>query len=449
MYSLLGFLVSITVLVFIHELGHYLAALYCGVGVKRFSIGFGAPIFKKSDKRGCEWSVGWAPLGGYVLFEDSRNAEPGAACDPNKDFQKKKLWQKALIVAAGPLFNLLFALAAWSALSFVGQPEPVAKMGAVIEKSAAAQAGFQDYDTVLSVNGKPAQSLGQTHLALAGAALAGEDAKVQTRSENGQISERLLRFSETKADPASPNFLRQIGFPAPMPKFPALIGAVFKDTPADAAGVKAGETVVELDGAPVDTWSKFTALMATKSEKPMHLKLADRNGHIRETVLTPAISEPGGAPKIGVSVDADSYAFAPDDTIIVKKNFAQAVSESFGKVVSITKLTFAAIGKMVTGHAGKESVSGPIGIAKQAGSAMEAGAATLISFMGFLSLSLFIMNMLPVPALDGGHLVIYLCEAIRGKPLSEKTAQKISMIGFALLLCLMVFSIGNDISKLF
>ena len=448
LYPLFGFLMAITLLVFIHEMGHYLVAKACGVGVKRFSIGFGAPILSMKDRSGTEWVVGWAPLGGYVVFEDSRMPQEKPV-DPAKDFQKKKVWQRFCIALAGPLFNLLFAICAWAALALYGTPEPAPALGAVIPQSWAQQSGFQPHDTVHSIDGVETPTLSEVQFGLLRAWEARKVVSVTVQHAQGDI--QTLTVDGTRLPEMLPSsiFMRELGWPAPGPQIPAKIGSVLADAPAALAGLKAGDVVLSVSGQKTPTWSDFVVQVSGQTDQLTEV-VVRRDGKELSLSVTPKSVEPGGQARIGVAMDTSLFDIQNSDQfVIIPCSFTQAIVRATQKAMSFSAMSLSAFGKIFTGKVGGEAISGPIGIAQQAGLAAEAGTESFLGFIGFLSLSLFIMNLLPIPALDGGHLLIYAIEAVRRKPLEELLQQKISLVGFALLMLLTVFSIGNDISRLF
>lgn len=445
LFSLAGFLVAIAILVFVHEYGHFRVARLLGVRVRRFSIGFGKPLFSRVDRHGTEWSVAWAPLGGYVLMVDGRN-EPLAPGEEKVAFDRKPLWARSAIVAAGPLANLLFAFAAFWAIGMLGSLEPKPYLGAPTPETAAARAGFLPGDLILSVGGRPIRSLSEAHLALAESAIAGGPVPVEAQSPDGSRSTRTLDLSGFDIGEAGGQFLRAVGFSSPGPRLPAVVGGVVDGTPAAKAGFRAGDRIVRADGAPVALWSEFMARIARSGSGPIAFEVVGADGAPRSLSAAPIVLDRTKIPKLGLS---PAPAPTKADFILSRLGPADAAAKAAERCWSVTAMTLSALGGMLTGAHSLEAISGPIGIAEMAGGAAERGLETFVSFMAFISLSLFLMNLLPVPALDGGHLLQYAIEGAIRRPLPVLAQQMMAKAGFAFLGLLMVVAIGNDLIRLF
>lgn len=447
--ALLGFLVAIAVLVFVHEYGHFKVARLCGVKVRRFSIGFGKPLFRRTDRHGTEWSVAWAPLGGYVLFADGRNEE----LSPEEEkfaFDRKPLWARSAIVAAGPLANLLFAFVAFWALGMAGSPEPKPFLGAPTPASVAAKAGFEPRDRILSIDGAPVRTISQAHLALADAAIAGGGARVEVQRHDGTKASLSLDFDGFDVGSSGRDFMRSIGFPSPGPLIPSIIGHVSPGSPAAKAGLLPGDRIIMANGAPVALWSEFMAQMAAGGEKPIALLLLGADGSAREVSAAPVVMDKTKIPKLGVGVDLEAAKARRDSDFEIRRlGPIDAAAAAAQRSWSVTAMTLSALGGMITGQHSLQAISGPIGIAEMAGGAAERGFESFLSFMAFISLSLFLMNLLPIPALDGGHLLQYGIEGVIRRPLSVAAQHAMAKVGFAFLGLLMVVAIGNDLLRLF
>lgn len=453
LWTTLSFLVAIMLLVFIHEYGHFKVARLCGIHVKRFSIGFGKPFFTKADRHGTEWSLAPLPLGGYVSMVDSR-IETLAPGEEAVAFDKKSLWKRSAVVLAGPLANLLFAWVAWMVLLTGPAQDLGPYLGATLPGSVAEKAGFDPRDTIVSVDGEATRTLADVQLAIIHAAMAGKDADI-VASRDGQT--RKLTLALSSLDPAklgSADGMRAIGFPNPMgARLPAMVNSLAPASPAEKAGLRVGDIVVAADGKPLPSWSAFVALVGSSEGKELVLSVKALDGSLRDLKVTPAV--PQGSTdkvaKIGTSIEPSKIPKALKEAAYVKveRGWASAMAESARRCAAMTKLTLGAIGSMISGRSGADNVAGPVGIAKQAGSAATSGAESYLSFLAFLSLSLFLMNMLPLPALDGGHLVVFAIEGVLGRPLSDATQTRIGQVGFSLLAGLMLLALYNDMSRLF
>lgn len=453
LWTTLSFLVAIMLLVFIHEYGHFKVARLCGIHVKRFSIGFGKPFFTKVDRHGTEWSLAPFPLGGYVSMVDSR-IETLAPGEEAVAFDKKSLWKRSAVVVAGPLANLLFAWVAWTILLTGPAQDLGPYLGSTIPGSIAEKAGFDPRDTIVSVDGEPTRTLADVQLAIIHAAMAGKDANL-VASRDGQTRSLTLALSSLDAAKlGSADGMRAIGFPNPMgARLPAMVNSLVPGSPAEKAGLRVGEIVVAADGIPLPSWSAFVALVGSAEGKELVLSVKSTDGSLRDLKITPTV--PQGSTdkvaKIGASIEPSKIPKELKESAYVKveRGWASAMAESARRCAAMTKLTLGAIGSMISGRSGADNVAGPVGIAKQAGSAATSGAESYLSFLAFLSLSLFLMNMLPLPALDGGHLVVFAIEGVLGRPLSDATQTRIGQVGFSLLAGLMLLALYNDMSRLF
>jgi regulator of sigma E protease len=451
LWTTLSFLVAILLLVFIHEYGHFKVARLCGIHVKRFSIGFGKPFLTKVDRHGTEWTLAPLPLGGYVSMVDSR-VEALAPGEEAVAFDKKSLWKRSAVVLAGPLANLLFAWVAWTILLTGPSQDFGPYLGSPLPGSVAEKAGFDPRDAIFSVDGTPTRTLPDVQLAIIHAAMSGKDATL-VASRDGQT--RNLTLELTSIDAAklgSADGLRAIGFPNPMgARLPAMVNLLVPGSPAEKAGLRVGDIVVGADGSALPSWSAFVALVGSKEGKELVLSVQSPDGSLREIKVTPAV--PQGSTdkvaKIGASIEPSKIPKELKESAYVKveRGLGSSMAESFRRCTEMTKLTLGAIGSMISGRSGADNVAGPIGIAKQAGSAATSGPESYLSFLAFLSLSLFIMNMLPLPSLDGGHLVVFAIEGFLGRPLSEATQTRIAHVGFSLLGGLMLLALYNDMAR--
>lgn len=449
LFSILGFFLAIGILVFVHEYGHFKVARLCGVKVRRFSIGFGKPLFQRTDRLGTEWSLGWAPLGGYVLMVDGRNEtlQPG---EEKVAFDHKPLWARSAIVAAGPLANLLLAFLIFMGLGMYGTHEPKALMGAAVPGSVAAKAGFLPDDLIVSVGGSSVQSISEAHLDIASAAISKSSIQAEVARPDGSKATRSLDFTGFDAGAAADNFMLAVGFPAPGPQVAPVIGNVLPGSPADRAGIKEGDRILSANGSPISLWSELMAAIVAAGEHPLFLSVQAPNGPVRQISATPTVLDETHRPKLGFSPSISAFKDRrPFDFVLVRLGPVDAAIKSAERCESVTAMTLSAIGGMITGKDSVKGISGPVGIAKMAGSAVERGFQPYFNFLAFISLSLFLMNLLPIPALDGGHLLQYGIEGIIRRPLSVAAQHAMAKVGFVILGAMMVLAIGNDILRLF
>ena len=449
--SLLSFLSAITVLVFIHEYGHFKVARMCGVKVKRFSIGFGKPFYTKVDRYGTEWSIAPIPMGGYVSMVDSQRA-PLEKGEEGSAFDEKNLWQRSAIVVAGPLANLIFAWVAWSVMLSGASFELKAYLGNVIEGSLADKAGFQASDKILAIDNVEVKTLSDVHLAIVADGLNEKDAKVVVDRSGKKLDLTLPLSQLSAASLSNGDILQAAGFASPSgAKLPARVKTIVPQSPADIGGLHQGDRVVSIEGRPIKTWSDMGVIVNVSAEKPLKFMI-ERLGQPVELTITPKIPEKATLPlaKIGATVEDEKLTAQQKEEafISVDRGVGAAMVESAERCYKISALTLNSIGSMLTGKAGASGISGPVGIAQQAGDAADSGIKSFMNFLAFLSMSLFLMNLLPLPSLDGGHLALFAVEGVLGRPLSEKAQARMNRLGISFLAALMILALVNDLSKL-
>lgn len=452
LYSLCAFLAAITLLVFIHEYGHFKVARLCGIKVKRFSIGLGKPFFTLVDRHGTEWALAPIPMGGYISMVDTRVEDP-APEELDMAFDKKSLWRRSAVVIAGPLSNLVFAWAVWATMLSGSSQELAPYLGAVVSMSLADEAGFEEFDKIISIDGSPTLTLVDARLALMRNAMSAQDSSVVVE-RGGSRSTLTLATSKThSADIASSQALRALGFSNPVGALaPAKVKSIVPGGPFALAGVAAGDTVVAIDGKAVTTWSSMGALASVSADKPLAFTLLSPAGATRVASVTPKIPSGAkdGVAKVGAALDIEnlSEAVRKEMFVSVDRGALVAMKEAAMRCVHFTQMTWDALASIMSGRSGTDGLSGPVGIAKQAGIAAHSGAEGFGNFLAFLSLSLFFMNLLPLPGLDGGHLAMFAVEAVTRRPLSERIQNLVTRLGFSLLAALMVFALFSDIIKL-
>ncbi|MDE2224219.1 MAG: RIP metalloprotease RseP [Xanthomonadaceae bacterium] len=439
-------IVTLGILVTFHEFGHFWVARRCGVKVLRFSVGFGKPIKSWHGKDGTEYCVAWIPLGGYVKMLDARegDVEPG---DLPREFTGKPLWQRILIVLAGPAFNLIFAVAAFWAMLVIGKPDFQPLVGDVTHL--AAQAGIQRGDRVLSVNGHAISNWTDLGLALASAAQARQPAPLEVRTPKGAVETHMLPFEKLPPHPSDQTLFDQIGMTPLQHTLPAVAGKIVPGSAAQAAGLQAGDRILSVDGNAISDWNQLTDT-TRKFARPDH-KLAlviDRAGQRVPISVQPRLTaEPDGSKvwAMGIYVQPRTVKY---DTVLRRGPLA-AIPDAFAQTWDFTATTVKMLGHMLSGSAALSNLSGPISIAQYAQTSAEMGPAWFLYFLGIISLSLGIMNLLPIPILDGGHLLYYLIELAKGSPLSDRAMAAGQYMGMALLVMLMGLAFYNDILRIF
>ena len=449
LHTLFYFIIAIGVLVSIHEFGHFWVARKVGVKVLRFSIGFGKVLgtYRKSADD-TEYVLSAIPLGGYVRMVDEREGQV-APEDLPFAFNRQPLLARTAIVAAGPLFNLGLAVVLfWSAL-VIGETGIKPILGAIKSGSLAATAGFVEGDEIISVNGKKTPTWTEAISAIVSLALDNEsEIKVSVKSQDEQQNLRIMRLTEKSAE--SPDQLyEQLGFEPWSPKLKPVIGKVLPDSAALIAGLKKGDLIVSADNLPVTDWMQWVEIVKRHPDKSLSL-IIERDDVALPIIITPkAVQvEQKIEGKIGASVDV------PEDLIkSISVDYAlsplDAIPVAFETTYYYSLTTLKMMGKMLIGKASVQNLSGPISIAQFAGQSAEMGAVHFIKFLALVSVSLGVLNLLPIPILDGGHLLFFAIEGIKGSPVSEKIQLTFQQIGMALLMSLMALAMVLDVQRLF
>lgn len=451
MTTLIAFLFALGVLVFVHELGHYLVARWCGVKILRFSIGFGKPLLTwKVGRDQTEWSLSPIPLGGYVRMLDE---EEGGQIDPaevHRAFNRLPLSRRAAVVAAGPLANFLLAIVLYAVLGMSGLQEPAPVLSEPPAGTAAAQAGIRDGDRVQSIDGQPVESFSELRLKMIDAVVERRPIELQVASAEGvrpvAIATDGLPPGELERD-----FTRTLG--VELKAGIVRVGFVEEGSAAAQAGLQAGDTVVSVDGQPLASASALIELVkAADGSQPLQLQVM-REGSELTLPVTPALvydqdpQDPAAPPlrkgRIGAGLQQQfemvTVDLGPVDALVYGANRTWEMS-----VFSLRML-----GKMVMGSLSWKNLSGPVAIADYAGQSAAIGWYAYVGFMALISVSLGVLNLLPVPVLDGGRLVYYALEALKGSPFSERFRQVTQQVGLVMVVGLMIVALFNDLSRLF
>ncbi len=442
-----AFIVVIGVLVVIHELGHYLVARWCGVKVLRFSVGLGKVIWsRRFGPDQTEWAVSLVPLGGYVKMLDARESDAGeiSEADAAREFTRQSVWKRIAIVAAGPLANFLLAIALFAALYSYGIPEPVSQVR-VADGSLAEIGGMKSGDTVTAVDGEPVSAWSEMrwkllHSAIAGQSVRIELARVDARGDRVS-SEITLALGSVAADDLDGHLLERLGLDLARP--PAILGQIIPGGPAERAGLQPGDQILRINGEPVPDGVSFVERLQAAPGKLLQLE-GLRSGQPFSLAVTPQ-SERVGERTVGrIRAQVDMSAA----TTIVQASLPEAIARATRKTWDTSVMTVTMLGKMVIGEASLKNITGPITIADYAGQTARIGLISFLSFMAFISISLGVMNLLPIPVLDGGHLLYYSLELFSGRPVSERVGALAQRAGIGLLVVLMAVAMFNDIARL-
>jgi len=447
--SVLSFIIALGLLIAIHEFGHFWVARKVGVKVLKFSIGFGKPLWRKTfgeDKT--EFVLAAIPLGGYVKMLDEREA-PVAEHEQDRAFNRKSLGQRFAVVFAGPLFNFLFAIIAYWVLFVVGVQGLKPIVDTVEPGSPFAMAGLQQGDQFVSVDGEDTPTLEVVRMVLIEKII--DQKHVPVKVTQGEDLERtiMLDLTQTPVDAISGNLLQYLGITPFRPKLTPVVGRVVEGGAGDIAGIQEGDHIVRVDGDAMDDWIAWANYVRERPNKDMRVNLIRDNVELEINVVPAAIETQNGViGRVGLAP------FVPEDfykgmMAVQTYGVIESVFAAMEKTWSMSVLTLQMFGKMITGQASLENISGPISIAQYAGQSAQIGLLSFISFMAIISVSLGVLNLLPVPLLDGGHLMYYIVEFFKGKPVSEEGQILGQKIGIVLLGGLMFLAIFNDISRIF
>ncbi len=448
--TVIAFAVVLGTLVVVHELGHYLVARWCGVKVLRFSVGMGKVIFSKRIGRDqTEWAISVLPLGGYVKMLDAREQDLKdlAPDELMREFTRQSVWKRIAIVAAGPLANFLLAIAVFAGLYVNGIPEPIPKLRAVPAQSAAFQAGLRGGELIAAVNGEPIRIWSDLRWKLIQLAIEKTPARLDVQRPDPAIPDGKLLDTITlsldglSAKDLEGDFLDKLGIDLARPK--AILGKIVPDGAAMRAGLQEGDLIYEINGAPVNDGLSLVELVRASAGKMLRMS-GVRDGQKFNIVITPDTQTQDGQAvgKIGVVVPLmPEMTIASDPPL---KAFVKAVQKTWDTSV----LTLKMIGKMVIGEVSLKNITGPITIADYAGQTARIGAISYLSFIAFISISLGVMNLLPIPVLDGGLLLYYSLEVLTGRPVPERFGEIAQRAGLGILMTLMIVAVFNDIIRL-
>jgi regulator of sigma E protease len=446
--TLLAFLFALGLLIFVHELGHYLVAKWCGVKVLRFSIGFGKPFVKFAvgpDRT--EWSIAPIPLGGYVKMLDEREdpASPVPAAELHRAFNRQSLAKRAAIVIAGPLANFLLAIALYAALGMYGTEEPAARLAAPAAGTPAAAAGIQAGDRVIAIDGRDIRSFTELRLRLIDAIVERRVASLTVERSGSPVS-LPLDASGLSAGEIEKDFLRTLGLD--LAGGSVVVGSVLPDGSAARAGLLAGDEVLAVDGRLVSRASELISVLREGAGRD--IALDTRRGVVEQRIVVVPQAQVSDRPEDqGKTVGRIGAALQSKvEMVRIEHGLLSALAHGAKQTWDMSWFSLRMLGKMLTGDLSWRNLSGPVAIADFAGQSAKIGALAYISFLALISVSLGVLNLLPVPVLDGGHLVYYGLEAIKGRPLSDRFMQLSQRVGLVAIVGLMVVALFNDLSRL-
>ncbi|WP_327437317.1 RIP metalloprotease RseP [Spiribacter roseus] len=445
--NILGFVLVIGVLVAVHEFGHFWVARRVGVRVLRFSIGFGRPLLQRTGADGTEYVLAAIPLGGYVKMLDEREA-PVDEAEQHRAFNRKPLWARNAVICAGPAFNFALAIVAYWLVFVIGATEVRPVIGPVAPESPAATAGLASGDEFLRVDGNRVQAWDETVMTLIGAADDGPF-PIEVERAGGARASLDLDLTGVQLLEEQGEVLERIGLQPMQPRIDPVINEVVEGSSAARAGLQPGDRIRALDGEPMDTWRALVMAIRDRPEQTVSLAF-ERQGDTLTRTFTLDSRGSGGdrTGVLGVTPQVPEGTFS-NLRHEVRYGPVAAVGEAVGSSWRAATLTVDVLVKMVIGEASVKNLSGPINIAQYAGDSVSLGLIPFLKFLAIVSISLGILNLMPVPVLDGGHLLYNTIEWVRGRPLSEAAQGMGQQIGMVLLFMLMALAFYNDLNRIF
>ncbi|MFY9261061.1 MAG: RIP metalloprotease RseP [Gallionella sp.] len=446
MLTIIAFIGAIAILVFIHEFGHFWVARRCGVKVLRFSIGFGKVIYTRVIGE-TEWVLSLIPLGGYVRMLDERE-------DPVPDdllqyaFNRKPVWQRMAIVAAGPLSNFLLAIVLYWVVMLHGVPGLKPTLGDIPAGTPAAIAQMQAGETLVRINDEPVPSWQEVRWTLLDLALKQGDVRIEGLSRNGMLQTHTLSLGGLETKDLEGDFLDKLGLYLYQPKILPVIGQFAPDSVAQAAGLQLGDKIVRINNVVIQDWRDLVAVISSHAEQSVQVEVQRGDAILQRTLIPKAEVQNGKSiGKLGVGPKIDQ---AEWDALFVEVRYppVEAAWQALRKTWETSSVSLKMFGKMLLGEVSLKNISGPVTIADYAGQSAEMGWVSYLGFLALISISLGVLNLLPIPLLDGGHLLYYAVEWIKGSAVSERMWELGQKVGMALIGTLMIFALYNDLNRL-
>ncbi|MDX8389854.1 MAG: RIP metalloprotease RseP [Mariprofundaceae bacterium] len=437
----LSFLFAIALLIAVHEYGHFIAARKLGVRVEKFSIGFGPKLISWRGRDGeVEYIIALIPLGGYVkmLGENPNDDTAIDEADQGRAFNTQPIWKRASIAFAGPLFNFFFAIIAFMAIGWLGQSVMPTIVGATSPNSIAASAGLMPEDKILAVNGRQVRGWNEFEMQLK--ERTGQEVSITLLRGGGEV-EISLQLSKPEKDPLLVDISGEIL--GVHPGIQLFVASIVDDSPAAKAGLMTGDQLLKISDVPIISTRDFIEYIRDHADQPLDIEI--QRGHKVKTLsITPKIHADSGFGRIGAGLEARAL----HQPVISNMSFGEGLLYGFTRTWEMTSLTLQVFTKMISATISPDNLGGPIAIAQMTGRAAELGLVAFLSILALISVNLGVLNLLPIPVLDGGLLLFLGLEKLRGKPLTTHTMERIQMIGIMLIVSLMVFAFYNDIIRL-
>ena len=446
--TVVAFIVALGVLIVVHEYGHYLIARLCRVKVLRFSVGFGRPLalWRLGPDR-TEWVIAAIPFGGYVKMLDEREG-PVEPAELARAFNRQSVWKRFAIVIAGPLFNFLFAVLVYAGLFMHGLPEARPILGAPPAGTLAAAAGIQAGDTVRAIDGEPIATWQDLRWRVLQAALERRSVQLETENQRGHLAAAKLDLSGFPSADVETDVLEKIGLRLHRPPLEPVLGQVLAGGAAERAGLQSGDRILRVDAKPIENWDAFVAAVRSRPGSALNITFERAGAEQTAQVVPEAVS--AGSARIGRigAGPRQPEGYADRLLIRVQHGPVASLSRAVAKTADIAIFSLKMLGKMLIGEVSWRHLSGPVTIADFAGQSASLGWVSYLTFLALISISLGVLNLLPIPLLDGGHLMYYGIEIIKGRPVSERFMELGQRVGLALLLVMMAFAFYNDLNRL-
>ncbi|MDN3652548.1 sigma E protease regulator RseP [Thalassotalea ponticola] len=448
LWNLASFIVALGLLITVHEYGHFWVARKCGVKVQKFSIGFGKTLLRRHDKYGTEYVIAAIPLGGYVKMLDSRVDEVSDADKPYA-FDGKSVYQRIAIVSAGPIANFLFAIVAFYLMFLIGMTSVKPVIGDVEQNSIAAQAGISTASEIVAVGGDKTVDWQAVNMALV-SHIGDPQITIQTKqADSSYVKTHQLDTRNWQFEPSKVSAMDSLGIIPFRPEIKPIIGRLVAEQAADKAGIQVGDEIIAVDGQKLDgNWQKFVDTIVQNPNRRVAVTINRQGVEQTIQVLVGTQTNDNGL-SVGYLGLSPTLSPWPDShKVDISYGPLEALPKALSSTWNLITLSFDMIGKLLTGHVSVDNLSGPIAIAQGAGSSAGIGLVYFLSFLALISINLGIINLLPLPILDGGHLLYYAVELVTGKPVSEKVQEIGFKIGALVLLTLMCIAIVNDLARL-
>ena len=452
MLTVIAFLVTLGVLITVHEYGHFQMARLCGVKVLRFSLGFGKTLYSRRMSRDqTEFVIAALPLGGYVKMLDERELTPEMSIpaeDLPRAFNRQSVWKRIAIVASGPLANLLLAIFLYWILFMHGEMGLKPLLGEIEDNTPAAQASMKSGELIRKVAGNPVATWQDVRWILLQQSLKVSSIEIETSSGNNEMHLHQLALGNVGKDDFEHDVLDKLGLTPYQPSVPAKIGEIIAGGAAERAGLKTGDQILLVNGIAVGQWEDFVSIIRKHPGQRLDLKLRRANTELALPIIPDAAEDKGlRIGRIGAAYYMDQAEF---DKLLVEVKYGPlaALSKAAAKTWDTSIFSLKMLGNMLIGAVSWKGISGPVTIASYAGQSAHIGWLAFLSFLALVSISLGVLNLLPVPVLDGGHLLYYMVEIFKGSPVSERTMEIGQRMGFALLGLLMACALYNDFNRL-